>query len=61
LARTVFPVLAKASRGATGPDNPEWTIPCFVGEAPVISGTRGDRHMTSITLAVAGQFSVAIA
>src|SRR5262245_30932407 len=56
--RTVFNVVAKPSSGATAVDNPEWTIPCFVGEMPVITGTRGDRHMTAVTLTVAGIFSV---
>lgn len=57
-ARTVFDVVAKPNSGAVGEDNPEWTIPCFVGEMPVITGTRGDRHMTAVTLAVAGLFAV---
>ena len=58
--RATFNVVAKASSGATGPDNPEWTIPCFVGEMPVMTGTRGDRHMTAVTLTVAGVYSVSV-
>jgi hypothetical protein len=57
-ARTVFEVRAKPSSGAAAIDNPEWTIPCFVGEMPVMTGTRGDRHMTAVTLTVAGLFTV---
>jgi hypothetical protein len=57
-ARTVFDLIGQAASGVSSPTNPKWTIPCFVGEAPVISGTRGDRHMTSITFAVAGAYTV---
>src|SRR5215471_8172690 len=58
-ARTVFDVKAKASSGAVAATNPQWTIPCFVGEMPIMTGTRGDRHMSAVTLTVAGLFSVA--
>jgi hypothetical protein len=58
LGRTTFNVVAKPNSGAAAPDNPEWTIPCFVGEMPVMTGTRGDRHMTAVTLAVAGLYTV---
>jgi hypothetical protein len=58
VSRATFNVLAKPNSGAVAADNPEWTIPCFVGEMPVMTGTRGDRHMTAVTLAVAGVYSV---
>lgn len=57
-ARTIFNVVGKASSGARAPTNPEWTIPVFVGEMPVITGTRGDRHMAAVTLAVGGVYSI---
>lgn len=56
--RTVFNVVAKPSSGPAATDNPEWTIPCFVGEMPMMTGTRGDRHMSAVTLAVAGVHTV---
>jgi hypothetical protein len=60
-ARTTFNVVAKASSAAKGPTNPEWTIPVFIAEMPLMTGGRGDRHMAPVTLAVAGDLSIAIA
>jgi len=59
--RTTVDVIAKPASGVPSPTNPQWTIPCFVGEMPVMTGTRGDRHMTAVTLTVAGLFSVVTA
>src|SRR5262245_62507452 len=36
-ARTTFDVIAKPASGISSPTNPQWTIPCFVGEMPVIT------------------------
>src|SRR5262245_7318724 len=58
-APTVFNLVGKASSAAKSPTNPEWTIPVFVGEMPLMTGTRGDRHMAPVTFAVAGQASIA--
>lgn len=58
IARTTFNAVGKASSGARTPTNPEWTIPCFIGKAPMMTGKRGDRHMAPVTLAVAGVLSV---
>lgn len=57
--RTTFNVVAKPNSGPAAEDNPEWTVPCFVGEMPVMTGTRGDRHMSAVTLTVAGVFAIA--
>ena len=57
-ARTIFNIVAKASSAADGATNPAWTVPCFVKDAPVMGGTRGDRHMADVTLKVAGAISV---
>lgn len=59
LARTTFNVVGKGSSGANATTNPAWTIPCFVGKAPMMTGKRGDRHMAPVTFAVAGALSVA--
>lgn len=61
IARTTFNLVGKASSGAKAPTNPEWTIPVFVGKAPMVNGARGARHMAPCTFAVAGVLSVATA
>lgn len=58
-ARTVFNLVAKASSGANATTNPAWTLPCFVEKLPIISGTRGARHMSAASFAVAGLVSIA--
>lgn len=58
LARTNFNIVAKATSGASSSTNPQWTIPVFVAAMPVMGGTRGDRHMSPVTFAVAGAYSV---
>lgn len=60
LARTVFNIVGKASSGSTSATNPQWTIPVFVGKAPMMTGKRGDRHMAPCTFKVAGVLSVAV-
>lgn len=59
IARTIFNAVGKASSGANSATNPAWTIPSFVEKKPFMSGKRGDRHMSPVTLAVAGVLSVA--
>lgn len=59
IARTVFNVVGKASSGANAVTNPAWTIPVFVGKAPMMTGKRGDRHMAPVTFKVAGALAVA--
>lgn len=59
LARVAFNIVGKASSGSKAPTNPEWTIPVFVGKAPMMTGKRGDRHMAAVTFKVAGVLSVA--
>mgnify|MGYP001594984946 CR=1 FL=1 len=59
VARTIFNLVCKASSAATSATNPAWTIPCFVAEMPLLSGTRGDRHMSPVTFAVAGELTIA--
>jgi hypothetical protein len=57
--RTIFNVLAKADAGANAVDNPQFTIPVFVKDMPLMGGTRGDRHMAPVTLSIAGVIAVA--
>ena len=58
-ARTTINIVAKASSGATSGTNPAWTIPVFVAAMPVMQGTRGDRHMSPVSFACAGAYSIA--
>lgn len=60
-ARTTFNIVLKASSGATSATNPAFTVPVFVGAMPLMQGTRGDRHMAPVTLAVAGEMTRAVA
>lgn len=61
IARTNFNIVGKASSGAASATNPAWTIPVFVGKAPMMTGKRGDRHMAPVTFKVAGALSIAVA
>lgn len=58
-AHTTFNIVAKVDAGATAATNPAWTIPVFVKKMPLLQGSRGDKHMAPVTLAVAGALSVA--
>lgn len=60
-ARTIFNIVGKASSGATSSTNPEWTIPVFVAQMPLMTGRRGDRHMSPVTFATAGELTIATA
>ena len=57
-ARTTFNLVLKPTSGAAASTNPQWTIPVFVASQPVMTGTRGQRHMVAATLAVAGNHSI---
>jgi hypothetical protein len=57
--QSVFNIVAKADSGARALTNPEWTIPALVTKLPVMTGTRGSRHMAPITCTVAGIVSIA--
>jgi len=57
--RTTFNVVLKADAGATSATNPAWTIPCIIGDLPVVSGSRGDAHMIDVTFEPAGTHSIA--
>src|SRR4051812_15341968 len=53
-ARTVFNLVLKADAGANATTNPQFTVPVFVRTLPIISGNRGDRHMSQVVFAPAG-------
>ena len=61
VARSIFNIIVKADAGANAPTNPAFTLPVFVRNNPVFSGTKGDRHMTTVVFAPAGVQSIAIA
>lgn len=58
-SQAVFNLVAKADAGARSTANPEWTIPVALNKMPVMTGTRGGRHMAPITCTVAGVISIA--
>jgi hypothetical protein len=57
--RTTFNAVLKADAGATATTNPQFTVPVFIKSMPVISGSRGDVHMTTVTLQPAGVMLIA--
>ena len=60
-ARSTFNLVCKADAGATAPTNPQWTLPVYVAQMPLLQGTRGERHMAPVTCGVAGVLSIATA
>jgi hypothetical protein len=60
-ARSTFNLVVKPESGAISATNPQWTFPVFVASQPLLSGTRGERNMASVTLAVAGNYTIATA
>lgn len=52
--RTSFVLTAKASSAADSATNPNFTATVFITKFPLLSGSRGDGHMASITYAIAG-------
>lgn len=59
--RTSFNAVIKNNSGATSATNPQFTVSVFIRSFPVVSGTRGERHMTQLVLAPAGALAIATA
>lgn len=57
--QTTFNLVAKASTAANSATNPQWTIPCMLAKAPIISGAHGAAHMVQATFTCSGSYSVA--
>jgi hypothetical protein len=57
--RTTFNAILKADAGANATTNPAFTVPVFIKSMPVISGSRGDAHKTTVTLQPAGLMTIA--
>jgi len=57
--RTSFNAVIKADAGATATTNPAFTISCFISSFPIVSGTRGDRHMSQVVLEPAAAMTIA--
>lgn len=58
-ARSSFNAVMKNDSGATATTNPQFTVSVFISSFPVISGTRGDRHMSQVVLSPAGLLAIA--
>lgn len=59
--RTSFNAVIKADSGANATTNPQFTTSVFISSFPVVSGKRGDAHMTQLVLKPAGAMSIATA
>lgn len=59
--RTTFNAVLKADSGSTATTNPQFTIAVFIKSLPVLSGSRGDRHMAQVVLGPAGLLATATA
>jgi hypothetical protein len=57
--RTAFNAIIKADSGANATTNPQFTVSVFIKTFPVVSGKRGDGHMTQLVLKPAGALSIA--
>ena len=56
--RTSFNAVIKADSGANATTNPQFTTSVFISQFPVVSGTRGDRHMTQVVLKPAAVMTI---
>jgi hypothetical protein len=57
--RTTFNAVMKDTSSANATTNPQFTVAVFIKSFPVISGNRGDRHMSQLVLGPAGILSIA--
>lgn len=57
--RSTFNAVIKPDAGATATTNPQFTVSVFISSFPVVSGSRGDRHMTQVVLSPAGTLAIA--
>ncbi len=61
VASTVFTITMKADAGPRAVTNPEWSVPVYVLSMPLMSGTRGARHMAPVTVTPGGLLTIATA
>jgi hypothetical protein len=59
VARSTFNIIVKADAGANAATNPAFTLPVFVRNKPVFSGSKGAAHMTQVVFAPAGLQTIA--
>lgn len=57
--RTTFTATVKADSGANATTNPAFSVSVFIKSFPVVSGKRGEGHMTQVVLKPAGISSIA--
>lgn len=58
-ARSTFTATIKPTSGANASTNPAFSVSVFIKSFPVVSGKRGDRHMSQVVLKPAGISSIA--
>jgi len=56
--RTSFNAVIKPDSGAAASTNPQFTVSVFISSFPVVSGKRGDAHMSQLVLEPAGIMSI---
>jgi hypothetical protein len=56
--RTTFNLVMKPTSSSAAATNPQFTVPVFIRTFPVISGNRGDRHMSQVVFAPAGLMTI---
>lgn len=59
--RTSFNCVMKPDNAATSATNPQFTVSVIISSFPVISGKRGDGHMSQVVLKPAGIMTIAVA
>lgn len=57
--RTSFTAVLKLDSGAVATTNPSFTVTVFIKSFPVISASRGDRHMSQVVLGIGGVLAIA--
>lgn len=57
--RTTFTATIKADSGANATTNPAFSVSVFIKSFPIVSGKRGDGHMTQVVLKPAAAMSIA--
>lgn len=57
--RTTFTATIKADSGANATTNPAFSVSVFIKSFPIVSGKRGDGHMTQVVLKPAAVMTIA--
>lgn len=56
--RTTFTAVVKPTSSSASATNPSFSVSVFIASFPVVSGSRGDRHMSQLVLAPASVMAI---